>query len=123
MSLPATSEINDDDLLIRRVKKLQIDEKGFPVREAFSLRSLPSGTVEVSLSVQLNKLLANTSNALNGVKNANDFELFKLKAEDAKKIKFGVCHSPSNNDKSHTSICGFFTDAKIDILRKATVKI
>lgn len=118
--LPATIDIDDSDIIIRRVPKTSLDEDGYPNQESFSLRPQIN---EVSLSFNALKLLKKPINALDGINNASQFYLYKLEAIDAKNLKMGVCHTPSSKVLSHVSICGYYTTSKIDTLRKKAVQI
>jgi hypothetical protein len=110
----AKYEIEDDDKLYRRVSKMQIDEEGVIISEAFHLRKLDSGD-ESYVSVDV-------AHKTTSVMSTDKHYIFSILASDARNIKLGVAHSPSKNNNAHAAVCGFFDEHKYQALALAAQK-
>ena len=114
----AQIEIEDEDIVYRRVRKDQIDENGNPMVKAFALRILnnvPESYLSVNLSEHITPELA--------IGDKEVFELFKFEVSVPRRIKLGVAHSPTQKDYSHSAVCGFFNEDKSETLAESSEKI
>lgn len=106
---PVNEEIKNNEIVVRRYHKvMQVDEEGSIIYDAFLLRK----EVGPSKRKRPEKDLSVVVDKIEKSKPCKKFGLCELSVGDIRKLLVGVHHSPNDRNIAHGSLTGCFTIEK-----------